>query len=93
MDANDGRKSLGYQQITVLTAAIGLTVPAGTELVRLQAEAQTVRMRDDGTDPTTTVGMALIANAWYDFPYGQFGKMKFIEAAATAKLNILYYGH
>lgn len=82
---------LGYQQITSLSAAVAPTVPANTERCLLQAETQNVRFRDDGTDPTATVGMILVAGA-APFPYeGNVSALKFIEATASAKLNILYY--
>jgi hypothetical protein len=87
------KDALGHEQIAVLTSAVGFTsIPAGTETVLLQAETQNVRWRDDGTNPTSTVGLILIANTLYEFTVGQLARMKFIEAAATAKLNIAYYG-
>lgn len=86
-----GFKSLGYQQVTNLTAAVGLTVPAGAGLALLQVTGQNVRWRDDGTDPTTTVGMVLTA-AGDPYPFsGDLSKIKFIESSATAVLNVAYY--
>ena len=82
---------LGYVQITSLSAAVGLgTVPDGARIALIHAEAKDVRWRDDGTDPTSTVGMTLVAGA--DFLYtGDFSAIKFIETAASAKLNVSYY--
>ncbi len=84
----------GYQQITNLSSAVGLTVPgAGSlrgRLVLLIAEGQTVRWRDDGTNPTATVGMPLEVGQPF-FYSGDPGAIKFIEAAAGAKLNVSYY--
>lgn len=86
-----GFKSLGYQQVTNLTAAVGLTVPAGASIALLQVTGQNVRWRDDGTDPTTTVGMVLTSGA-DPYPYsGDLSKIKFIEATATAVLNVTYF--
>jgi len=86
-----GFKSLGYQQVTNLTAAVGLTIPAGASIALLQVTGQNVRWRDDGTDPTTTVGMVLTA-AGDPYPFsGDLSKIKFIEASATAVLNVAYY--
>jgi len=88
-----GLEALGYTQITNLAAAVGLgTIPAGTEVVMLQCETQNVRYRDDGTNPTSSVGMILVTNTIYTFTVAQLAAMKFIEAAASAKLNITYYG-
>ena len=91
---NDRSKSsLGYQQITVLTASVGFaSIPTGSETVLVQAEAQNVRYRDDGTDPTAAIGMILVTNTIYEFTVAQFARMRFIEVAATAKLNISFYG-
>lgn len=90
---NQARDALGYTQITNLSAAVGVgTVPAGTETVLLQAQTQNVRYRDDGTDPTATVGMILVALTMYEFTVAQIARMKFFEAAASAVLNISFYG-
>lgn len=86
-----GEKSLGYQQITNLSAAVGLTVPAGANLALITCETQAVRWRDDGTDPTATVGYPLPTNAELQFTGEQLSRLKFIEQAASAKLNICYY--
>lgn len=80
----------GYQQITSLSAAAGLTVPSGARVAVIQAETQAVRWRDDGTDPTASVGQVLAAGA--DMVYtGDLSAIKFIEATASAKLNVSYY--
>lgn len=88
-------KVIGYQQITALNAAVGLTIPQATDgvfpnAVLLQPETQNVRFRDDGTDPAAGVGMLLntgLAPFYYD---GDLKRIKFIEATASAKLNVLY---
>jgi len=81
---------LGYQQITSLSAAAALTIPAGAHFALIQAETQPVRWRDDGTNPTTTVGMKLAVgdSLWYS---GDLTAIRLIEQAASAKLNISYY--
>lgn len=87
------RDALGYQQITNLAAAVPIpAIVKGTETVLLQPETQNVRYRDDGTDPTAAVGMLLVVNTIYEFTVAQLASMKFIEAAASAKLNISAYG-
>lgn len=81
---------LGYQQITALSAAASLTVPAGARLAIIQAETQGVRWRDDGTNPTATVGMVLAAG--YDLVYsGDLTTIRFFEVIASAKLNVAYF--
>lgn len=85
-------KALGYQQITSLSAATALTVPTGTILAIITPEAQAVRWRDDGTNPTATVGYPLAVGAELRYTAAQLAALKFIEQTASAKLNITYYG-
>ena len=81
---------LGYQQITATGTAVGLTVPSGANFAMIVGEAQALRWRDDGVDPTTTVGMPLSVGV--DFSYdGDLNRIKFIAAVAGAIINISYY--
>lgn len=87
------RDALGYSQLTGMAAATALSsIPAGTTTVLLQAEAQVVRYRDDGTNPSGTVGMNLIVGVVYEFTIAQISRMRFIEAAGGAILNVSFYG-
>lgn len=81
---------LGYEQITSLSSASGLTPPKGANFALIVPETQTVRWRDDGVNPTASVGMPVSAlgTLMYD---GDLNKIKFIETTASAKLNISYY--
>jgi hypothetical protein len=86
---------LGFQQITSLSAATALTVPAGARFCSIRAEAQNVRYRKDGTNPTAAIGEQLKAAA--DQPLtlsieSGMHQAKFIEEASAAKLNVHYYG-
>jgi len=81
---------LGYQQITSLSSAAGLTPPQGATLALIVPETQNVRWRDDGTDPTASVGMPIFVGASLSYD-GDFNKIKFIQETASAKLNISYY--
>ena len=78
------------EQITGLSAVKGLTVPEGTRLVVIEAETQAVRWRDDGTDPSATVGMPLPTGVPKAYT-GDFSAIKFKEQTPSAKLNISYY--
>jgi hypothetical protein len=89
---------LGYQQITSLSSATGLTVPT-TDLNGLNCrpaialitpETQAVRWRDDGVNPTASVGMPLAAGVTLQYD-GDLTAIKFIEQSASSKLNITYY--
>ena len=89
---------IGYQQITSLSAAAGLTVPTTDKAGNKQqptfalifAEGKDVRWRDDGTNPTASVGMPLAVGVPLQYD-GDLTNIKFIETAASAKLNISYY--
>lgn len=84
-------RCLGFQQVAVLTAAVGLTVPAGTKKIVVSAEGQPVRWRSDGTDPTAAIGNIIGVNATEDIR-ADIAKTKFIETAASAKINVTFIG-
>lgn len=90
---------MGYQQLDSLSSAAGLTVPSRdptsgmttkANFALIVAEAQDVRWRDDGTDPTATVGMLLKTGVIFQYD-GDLSKIKFIETAGSAKVNVSYY--
>jgi hypothetical protein len=86
----------GYEQITGLSSVKGLTVPDPKDgqkitFAVIECESQTVRWRDDLTDPTTSVGMRLEPGDVIEYD-GNLTTIKFIEEAASAKLNVSYYG-
>lgn len=89
-----GIKPLGYQQVTVADTAIGLTVPANTIRAVVGVEAQPLRYRDDGTNPSATVGFLLAAGAIVELNNKEaIAKFKAIRSGGTsATLNVLYYG-
>lgn len=88
---------LGYQQITSLSSATGLTVPTTDlnglscrpSIAMITPETQAVRWRDDAA-PTASVGMPLAAGVTLQYD-GDISKIQFIEQTAGAKLNISYY--
>jgi hypothetical protein len=86
------RVALGYQQITNLTTVQSLTVPPGAKSVDLEAEGATIRFRDDGVNPTATVGFPLSTGVSPPFTYfGNLSKLRFIQAAPTATLDAMFY--
>jgi hypothetical protein len=88
----------GYQQITSLTSATGLTVPArdisgliGSPVTAyIRCETQGVRWRDDGIAPTASVGFPLSPGDVLEYD-GDLKKIQFIQQAASATLNVVYY--
>lgn len=81
---------LGYQQITSLSASTALTVPRGATRALIAPLTQTVRWRDDGTAPTASVGMPVAAGTYLSYD-GDLARIRFIEATASAEINISYY--
>jgi hypothetical protein len=90
--------AMGYQQITALATAVGLTAPTQDRQGNLKqptfalitAETQGVRWRDDGVAPTASVGMPLAVGVSLQYD-GDLRGIRFIEQTASAKLNISYY--
>jgi hypothetical protein len=89
---------MGYQQISSLSSAANLTVPARTleglnakpVFALIIAEGQAIRWRDDKTAPTASVGMPLAVGVPLQYD-GDLTNIQFIEQTVGAKLNISYY--
>lgn len=89
---------LGYQQISDLSGAVSLTVPAlapdGSNqkptFALIVCEGAPVRWRDDRTAPTASAGMPLAIGVPLQYD-GDLSRIRFIQQSATAKLNISYY--
>lgn len=85
----------GYQQITVSTSAVALTVPKNATSAIIIVQDQTVRWRDDGTAPTATVGMPVFPGNVIQLNSAQqiadFRAIRDTSADSDAILNITYY--
>lgn len=85
-----GISTLGYQQFTVVASTALPSIPASAKEAFIVCEGQTVRWRDDGVAPTTTVGMPLPVNT--AFPYtGALSALRIIQTASAATCNVTYY--
>ncbi len=84
-------RPLGYEQVTGLNAVKSLTVPPGTSLVLITATGQQVRWRDDGTNPTASVGYPLPAGGELVYTAAP-SALRFIESTSGATLDVMYYG-
>ena|SRR5437879_5605020 len=83
----------GYQQLTVSTTAVSLTVPAGTQMAVVLNETQPVRYRDDGVAPTASVGVLVGAGQALSVCSAAVTAIQFIRQGATDSLmSISYYG-
>jgi hypothetical protein len=82
---------LGYQQITSLSSATGLTVPS-VDLNGLSCRPSIaiIVSETQAVNPTASIGMPLAAGVTLQYD-GDLTKIKFIEQSASAKLNVSYY--
>ena len=85
-------KYLGYQQITNLSSATGLTVPTNTVFALITPEGQDVRWTGGGSAPTASVGYPLPAGSELELDVADLSSVKFIQQASGAKLNVVYFG-
>lgn len=82
----------GFEQIDASSGVKTLTVPAGANKAIVQAETANVRLRLDGTNPTSSVGEILVANATRELHGDELTAAKFIAASGAPKINVHYYG-
>jgi hypothetical protein len=77
---------LGYQQITSLATAVGLTVPTlspeglqcSPSVAVIIPTGAGIRWRDDGIAPTASVGMPVTENGVLEYD-GDLSKIRFIQ--------------
>ncbi len=89
----------GFQQIGTLSSAVGLTIPTRDangntckpNAVLLNPTTQAVRFRDDGTNPTSAIGIRIPADGVPFYYDGDLTRIRFIETTASAVLNVAYY--
>lgn len=80
-------KPAGYQQIAIDSVS-ELDVPENATTAILTVEGAAARYRDDGGDPTATVGNPLAADA----PFYYTGDLRALRViGAGAKLNVNFY--
>ena len=84
----------GFQTISDVSTATGLTVPASSTKCLIQADGEAVNWRDDGTSPTVGAGGGFTLQAGDSMLYvADLDAIELIEAASgvTARVNIVYY--
>ena len=79
-----------YQQQSVTTAANLASIPSGATYAVLSVEGNAIRWRDDGTDPTATVGMPVAVGQTVNYD-GSLSKLRMIAQTGTATVNVSYY--
>lgn len=83
---------LGHQQLTLTTGTVqSCTVPSGANAGVFTIEGASARFRDDGTNPTSSVGM-LLAVGQLPLEYqGNLSNLRFIGGAGGCIVNVAYY--
>lgn len=82
----------GYQQIASSSSLTPLlTVPSGATYALISTEGSECRWRDDGTSPTTTVGMPFYAGGDPQVFSGNLATLRFISVSGATTYNISYY--
>lgn len=91
------RRPLGYQQLSAgtLASATALTIPAAVAALQpgyamIQANGGTVRWRDDGTNPTASVGMLIPDGGELNY-VGDISAIKFILSTSSPILDVSIY--
>lgn len=81
-----GGTAVASQSLTVSTAAVGFGTAfnSKTELIVFDVQANDVRVRWDGTDPTSTVGHILPAGTAYAWTVSQAAAAKFIRISTAS---------
>lgn len=84
---------LGYQQVAVSTTAVGLTLPSGVvRMAVITVEDNPIRFRDDGTNPSSTVGVLVQPDVTILVCGPAVSGFRAIRTGADAKLSVSYYG-
>lgn len=92
---------MGYCQITNLSSAVSLvtascstgSVPAQGIIAEICVSTAAIRYRDDGTAPTTSIGIPVGAGICYPYSVaeGGFGALSLIQQTAGAVVDISFY--
>ena len=86
----------GYCQITSLGTAVTLVsgctsgVPASSTIAEICTEGVAVRYTDDGSTPTSSVGIPVSASTCFQYA-GDLRAIKFIQQASSGIIDVSFY--
>jgi hypothetical protein len=80
----------GYQRIAAFSTLQSLTIPPNGRWAIIIPSTNAVRYRDDGTNPTATVGMPIAVGQPLEYS-GDLTTFKVIPQSGSATLDIVYY--
>jgi hypothetical protein len=90
--ASAGKPLAGGQYGLSTTTSVGLTLPAGAAFAQITVEGQSIRLRDDGTAPTSSVGQGPFSPGSILVLKGaSLGAVRMIGVAAGGTINVAYY--
>lgn len=85
------QETLGFEPIADLSSVVRLpSPPPKAAYALIQAYTKAIRWRDDGTDPTATVGHLIPAGKTYRY-LGNLLKIRLIEQEASATASVTFY--
>jgi hypothetical protein len=88
---------LGIGQLTLTSTAALLStvaggIPNGARLAVLTVETNDLRWRDDGTAPTTAIGMLIVHGSWPPYEYhGDLTKLQLIAVSGSPVVDVAFY--
>jgi hypothetical protein len=85
--------AVASQSLTVSTAAVAFATAydaVSVQFVTFDVQDNTVRVRWDGTDPTSTVGHILYAGQPYTWSTSMFNAAKFIRISTASADAIIF---
>lgn len=82
---------LGDEAIATLSSAVALTVPNFATFALIQVFTKNVRVRFDGSTPTSTVGNLLYAGDAGFWATSDLSKVRLIEVEASATAFVSYF--
>ena len=89
VNAGDRPDAIGFQAITVTNAAAVSLTSSGTRAI-VSVEGNSVRVRWDGTAPTTSVGHLLASGAMIELTGNDLATFKAIAVGADAIISVTY---
>lgn len=75
--------------ISIAAAGLG-TIPLAAHMALIVCETANVRWRDDGTAPTSSVGMLLSSGQEFQYA-GNLAGIKFIAVSGAPSLDVTFY--
>lgn len=78
------------QYALAISGVVLLTVPKGSEIAEICVETAGVRYTDDGTTPTSTVGIPVASGSCFQYG-GPLNKIQFIAQSGSPTIDVSYY--